>query len=84
MALQPNGGKVVCMFSAPPTMGVGKVGRLDDAAAIGTDRERKILSPDGTFYSGLADLCCSAQVRRTATHCDMLQHAATCCNTLQC
>jgi len=61
-ALEPNGGKVIAIFGSPPTMGVGKVSRLDDAAAVGTDREKKILSPHDNFYQSLSQTCVTAQV----------------------
>ena len=54
--------QVVCIMGAPATMGVGKVSRLDDPSAVGTDRERKVLRPDSAFYAALADDCCQAQV----------------------
>jgi hypothetical protein len=62
MALEPNGGKVMCIFGAPPTIGIGKIGRLDDIHAIGTDREKKLHAPEGGFYSELAAHCCKSQV----------------------
>ena len=37
--------------------------RLDDHSAIGTEREKNVLTPDGTFYSALAKECGAAQVR---------------------
>jgi len=62
MALMSNGGRVVCMFGSPPSLGVGKVSRLDDHSAIGTDREKNVLTPDGKFYASLAKECGASQV----------------------
>jgi len=40
--VQPNGGKVVCVLGSPPTVGIGKVNRLDNPGAIGSDQEKKV------------------------------------------
>ncbi len=59
--------QVLCVFGSPPSLGVGRVARLDDAGAVGTDRERRYLCPEGRFYPDLARHCCQAQVTPHAT-----------------
>ncbi len=62
MALAANGGTVLCVMGSPPSLGVGRVARLDDPGAVGTDREKKLLNPEGKFYGDLAKQCCATQV----------------------
>eukprot|EP00281_Chroomonas_sp_CCMP1168_P026138 CAMPEP_0206231294 /NCGR_PEP_ID=MMETSP0047_2-20121206/10758_1 /ASSEMBLY_ACC=CAM_ASM_000192 /TAXON_ID=195065 /ORGANISM="Chroomonas mesostigmatica_cf, Strain CCMP1168" /LENGTH=922 /DNA_ID=CAMNT_0053654859 /DNA_START=29 /DNA_END=2799 /DNA_ORIENTATION=- len=85
-ALEPNGGKVVCMFGSPPTLGVGKLSRHDDFQAVGTDREKRLHTPDNNFYSELATHCCKVQVAVdlhvcTSLYTDLVSMGVLCKNT---
>jgi protein transport protein SEC24 len=86
LALASNGGRVICCFASPPTLGIGKLARLDDQAAIGTNRETKLYSVDCKFYKDLAVECCQTQVSVdffacTGLYCDLASMSAICRDT---
>jgi len=83
MALETTGGKVVCVMGSPPTLGCGKVERLDDTNAIGTDREKKFMSCDNAFWMEQATLCTKTQVTVdliacTSTYADLASIGTVC------
>jgi len=83
MALAENGGKVLAVFGNPPTLGCGKVSRLDDMQAVGTEREKKSLSVDCPFFQDLAAQCTKTQVSVdlvacTSTYADLVSMGAVC------
>uniref|UniRef100_A0A7S0W6H9 Protein transport protein SEC24 n=1 Tax=Hemiselmis tepida TaxID=464990 RepID=A0A7S0W6H9_9CRYP len=83
LALADNGGRVVCVFASPPTLGVGRLARLDDPNAVGSDREKRLHGAECKFYSAMAEQCCASQVSVdlfccTSLYTDLASMAAVC------
>lgn len=57
-----SGGKIICVNTALPTVGLGKLQPRDDPKLVGTKNEHQIYAPAGTFYKSFAVDCNKAQV----------------------
>ncbi|KAI8063182.1 hypothetical protein BC940DRAFT_336035 [Gongronella butleri] len=65
--LSPSGGKIVCLQSTLPNVGIGALTSREDVKLLGTAKESTLLAPASPFYKSFAVDCSRSQVA-----CDML------------
>ncbi|KAL2312747.1 Protein transport protein sec24 [Schizosaccharomyces pombe] len=56
------GGKICCLISSLPNVGVGKLELREDPKLLGTNRESSLLHPNDSFYKSFAVECSTSQV----------------------